>query len=75
MDDGPANYGTPTDGASPGSNALLAQPPLQPDTAATPADQTEGVFALHPGPEVAPPTPRDTNVRLSSRCPNGREYC
>ncbi|OIW28472.1 SWIRM-domain-containing protein [Coniochaeta ligniaria NRRL 30616] len=29
MDDGPASYGTPTNGASPGSNALLAQPPLQ----------------------------------------------
>jgi len=45
MDDGPASYGTPTDGgASPGSNALLAQPPLQPEAVAT-TGQGEGMFA------------------------------
>jgi hypothetical protein len=45
MDDGPASYGTPTNGASPGSNDLLAQPPLQPE-AAVAGGQGEGMFAL-----------------------------
>ncbi|KAK3318620.1 SWI/SNF complex protein-like protein [Apodospora peruviana] len=31
MDEGSVNYGTPTNGASPGANPILAQPPL-PDT-------------------------------------------
>jgi len=47
MDESSVSYGTPTNGASPGANPILAQPPL-PDA----NDQNEGKDAcwllLHP---------------------------
>jgi hypothetical protein len=42
MDD-TATYGSPGNGASPNSNPILAQPPLQPDSG---AGDSEGMCAL-----------------------------
>ncbi len=41
MDESSVSYGTPTNGASPGANPILSQPPV-PDT----NDQNEGMLGL-----------------------------
>lgn len=63
MEDGSVSYGTPTNGASPGSNPILAQPPLQPDTSGA-DDQAEGMpqFSL-----VLPTQPPLLNAALLTR--------
>ena len=50
MDD-TATYGSPGNGASPNSNPILAQPPLQPDPS---AGDGEGTRALRSVPEPPP---------------------
>jgi SWI/SNF related-matrix-associated actin-dependent regulator of chromatin subfamily C len=42
MDDGSVSYGTPTNGASPSANPILAQPP--PPEATSVGDQSEGLI-------------------------------
>lgn len=62
MDD-TATYGSPSNGASPDSNPILAQPPLRPDSG---AGDSEGKRI------VIDPDPIPNMSLMGYRCPNVR---
>ncbi|KAK8051346.1 SWI/SNF complex protein [Apiospora rasikravindrae] len=61
MEDEHVNYGSPANAATPGSNPILAQPPLQPDAAAAP-ETSEDV-------QMSEVPTTDANIKQDSTTP------
>ncbi|KAK7956833.1 uncharacterized protein PG986_006055 [Apiospora aurea] len=61
MEDEHVNYGSPANAATPGSNPILAQPPLQPDAAAAPETSEDIQMSEVPA--------TDANIKQDSTTP------